>query len=65
MREPKTREREVRALLKAARDLRCGNLLVLTDSIEAEEEATWHGLRGAVRLIPLWKWLLQEGSAAP
>jgi hypothetical protein len=55
--DPRTKDREVRALLKASRELNCGNLLVLTDTAEGEEEASWFGLRGMVRFLPLWKWL--------
>jgi len=58
---PKTKSREIRALLKAAEELRCKNLLILTDSTEGEEEALWYGLRGKVRFVPLWRWLLNNG----
>ena len=61
IRDPKTKAREVRALLKAQEALRCDELLVLTDDAEGEEEATWFGLRGRVRYVPLWKWLLGQG----
>ncbi len=57
--DPKTREREVRALLKASKETRCEDLVVLTDSEEREEDATWFGLDGRVRYVPLWKWLCE------
>lgn len=57
--DPKTKAREVRALLKASEELRCKNLLILTESTEGTEEASWFGLRGTVRFAPLWKWLLE------
>jgi len=58
---PKTKSREIRALLKAAQELHCKNLLILTDSTEGEEDASWYGLQGTVRFVPLWRWLLQDG----
>ena len=54
---PKTRDREVRALLKAGRELDCRDLLILTESEERVERAEWHGLKGEVRFLPLYKWL--------
>lgn len=60
--DPKTKARETRALLKASDDLRCRNLLVLTDSAEGKESASWHGLRGTVEYRPLWQWLLEEAG---
>jgi hypothetical protein len=57
-RAPKTKSREIRSLLKASMELGCRNLLVLTDSTEGEEEASWYGAQGTVRYVPLWKWLL-------
>ena len=56
-RAPKTRDREVRALLKAGRELNCRDLLILTEAEESVERAEWHGLKGQVRFLPLWKWL--------
>ena len=61
---PKTKTREARALPKAARELGCADLLVLTDSDEGEERASWFGMDGTVRFLPLWRWLL-AGSATP
>ncbi len=61
---PRTKAREVRALLKASRELGCDRLLVLTDSEEGEERASWFGMDGTVRFMPLWRWLL-EGFASP
>lgn len=56
---PKTKSREVRALLKASTELRCKRLLILTDSAEGEEDARWFGARGKVRLVPMWRWALE------
>ena len=61
LKSPKTKSREIRALLKAAQELRCKNLLILTDSTEGEEDASWYGLQETVRFVPVWRWLLQDG----
>ncbi|MBI2666625.1 ATP-binding protein [Candidatus Woesearchaeota archaeon] len=53
------KEREVRALLLAGRDLNCKNLLVLTEDKEGEKTIHWHGVKGRVRFLPVWKWLLR------
>jgi len=57
LRAPTTKERQVRGLLKASRDLRCGNLLVLTADLESEEDMEWFGTKERVRFLPLRKWL--------
>jgi predicted AAA+ superfamily ATPase len=46
--------RETKALLKAANELRCSNLLVITWDYEAEEKVKGR----KIRFVPLWKWLL-------
>jgi hypothetical protein len=57
--DAKTKKREIKALLKASKDLGCANLLVLTEGYEGEEESEWYGIKGVVRFIALWKWLLE------
>ncbi|MBA7689525.1 hypothetical protein ES703_98033 [subsurface metagenome] len=57
--DPKTKSREVRALLKASKELKCKDLLVLTDSTEGQEAMSWFGIEGTVRYLPVWKWLLR------
>ena len=57
---PRTREREMRSLLKASRDLRCDNLLLLTETESGEETLNWHGFRGKITLTPIWRWLLEN-----
>jgi len=47
--------REIDALLRAGKDLRCDNLLVLTHDYEAEET-----IDAKIQFIPLWKWLLAD-----
>ncbi len=54
----KTKDREVRSLLKASKELACNDLLVLTEDYEGEEEINWFGIRKKVRFMPLWRWLL-------
>jgi len=53
--EYKTKEREIKALLKASKELKCKNLLVITEDKEEEEKIDSKTLK----YIPLWKWLLQ------
>ena len=55
---PKTKDRELRALIKASRDLKCRNLLVITRDYESEETVEWSGEKRKVGFLPLWKWLL-------
>ena len=51
-----TKKREFDALVKAAREFRCKNLLLITYDQEGEEE-----IKGKkIKLIPLWKWLLSK-----
>ena len=57
--DPKTRQREIRGLCKASRDLGCGNLLLLTEKEEGQTEETWEGSVYAIRTMPIWKWLLE------
>lgn len=54
MDNPETKKRETRSLLKASKELRCKDLLVITSDYEAEEK------RGSavIKFVPLWKWLL-------
>jgi len=58
--EQKTRDREVRALLKAGRDLSCKALYVLNEKVESVEELEWFGISGTIHSVPLWKWFEQE-----
>lgn len=48
-------ERETRSLLKAAKELRCKNLLVITWDFSGKEKIG----KNEVTFIPLWTWLLQ------
>ena len=54
----KTEEREIRTLLKAGKELKCKNLLLLNADLEKTEKKEWFGTKGTIKFIPLWKWLL-------
>jgi len=49
------REREINALLKASKELRCKNLIVITWDYETEEKFDGEN----IKFVPLWKWLLE------
>ncbi len=49
-----TKEREVKALLKASEELGCNSLQIITRDYEGIEEVR----RKKIRFVPLWKWLL-------
>lgn len=55
-----TKNREIRPLIKAGKELRCKNLLVITEDKEGEEKIEWFGDKAIIRFIPLWKWLLHK-----
>ncbi len=55
------KQREVKALMKASKELKCKDLLVITWDYEAEEE--FEGKR--VKFLPLWKWLLKIEEIKP
>ena len=50
-----TKKREIKALIKASKELKCNNLLVITKDIESEEKIG----NKKIKFVPLWKWLLQ------
>jgi len=49
------KKREIKALLKASKELKCKDLLVITEEKEGEEKIE----RNKIKYIPLWKWLLE------
>ena len=51
-----TKEREVKILLKASKEFRCNNLLILTNNYE--EDLKVQGKK--IKIIPVWKWLLKS-----
>jgi len=52
-------KREIRALILASKELKCGNLLVITNDYEIEKDEEWFGIKRKIKFIPLWKWLLE------
>lgn len=54
IRDRDVRKRELRALLKASKELKCRNLLVITEDYEMEEKVKGR----KIKFTPLWKWLL-------
>ena len=55
-----TKNREIRALIKAGKELKCKNLLIITEDYEREEKAKWFGDKAVIKFVPLWKWLLNK-----
>lgn len=53
----KTKNREIRALLKASEEFKCNDLMIITRDYESEEEREWYGAKGRVKFMPLYKWL--------
>lgn len=49
-----TKERELKSLIKASKELKCKDLLVITLDVESEEKFK----NKKIKFIPLWKWLL-------
>ncbi|MDI6738674.1 MAG: ATP-binding protein [Nanoarchaeota archaeon] len=56
IKEQSTQRREIDSLIKASSELKCNNLLVITDEKEAEEKVSGK----KIRYMPLWKWLLEK-----
>ncbi len=54
--DEKTKNRELRSLAKAMKELKVSSAILITEDAEGEEKL--HG--NTVKLIPLWKWLLAE-----
>lgn len=53
--DPETKKREIRALIKAGKELKCKNLLVLNSNYETEEKIEGK----TIKFRPLWKWLIE------
>ncbi len=54
-----TKEREIKPLLKAAMELKCKNLLIITSDSEYQEKIK----KQTIQFTPLWKWLLKNKTA--
>ena len=53
-----TKKREIRALLKGSKGLKCKNLLIINHDYFGEEDLEWFGIKRKIKFVPLWKWLL-------
>ncbi len=53
-----TKEREIKALLKGSKELRCKNLLIITEDKEGEETIK----KKKIKYLPMWKWLLEKNA---
>jgi predicted AAA+ superfamily ATPase len=58
--DQKTEKREEEALLKAGRQLKCANLLIITE----DEEKTKKTNNTTINYTPLWKWLTTQKQNA-
>ena len=58
LKDLETKNREIRALIKAGKELKCNNLLIITEDKEGEEKAKWFGDKATIRFVPLWRWIL-------
>ena len=54
-----TKNREIRALIKASKELKCNNLLIITEDYDGNEKVKWFNNKAKINFIPLWKWLLR------
>lgn len=57
---PKTIKREARALVKAAIELKCQNLLILSENTESLMPIEYNGQKFNIIIKPVWKWLLEK-----
>ena len=53
-----TKEREIKSLLKASKELKCNNLLIITEDKKGEEIMD----NKRLKYIPLYQWLLEDGN---
>ena len=51
-----TKKREIKSLIKAGKELKCNNLFIIAYDEEGEEKV--NGKK--IKIIPLWKWLLEN-----
>ncbi|MBU1045808.1 ATP-binding protein [Patescibacteria group bacterium] len=51
-----TRDREIKSLLRASKELKCDNLMIINQDIEKVEEMK----DKEIKFIPLWKWLMEK-----
>ena len=51
-----TKKREINSLIRASKELKCDNLIIINQNIEREEK--FKGKK--IKFTPLWKWLLAD-----
>ncbi len=56
----RTHNREVRALLKASKELKCNSLLVITYDEKYTQKFNWFGIEREIEFVQARKWLLQQ-----
>ena len=54
---PKALLREPRALIKASKELRCNNLVMITDNLNFTQDHEWYGDSRTIRYISMEQWL--------
>ena len=50
-----TLDREIRVLIKASKEFECNNLVIISLDEEREEKVNGR----VIKIIPVWKWLLE------
>jgi hypothetical protein len=60
LKNSETFNREIKALLKASKELKCKNLIVINKDREEILEKEWFGIKRKIKFIPLWKWCLNK-----
>ena len=50
------KEREIKSLIKASKELKCNKLLIIT--LNCEGEVKYKGKK--IKLLPLWEWFLES-----
>jgi len=58
--DPRTLKREVNNLLRAGKELHCSDLLIVTEDVEDQREYAINSNTRKIRLVPLWKFILNE-----
>jgi predicted AAA+ superfamily ATPase len=51
-----TKQREIRGLLRASKEVGCKKLTILTDDYEDIKKEEWFGITETIHYIPAWKW---------
>ncbi len=49
-----------KSLLDFMKKFKVNKGVIVTEDYESEEDSEWFGIRGKIRYIPLWKWLLKN-----